>query len=83
MKEKPLWWIFITQEANTPAFYNLKVEGGDKLTLPNGETLDCWVIFTDYGGTQPTRFWYTKKGQNFVKMEGQYNQVKIYKTRLY
>ncbi|MBO6497738.1 MAG: hypothetical protein JJ978_19385, partial [Roseivirga sp.] len=66
-----------------PAFYNLKVEGSDKLTLPNGEKLDCWVIFTDYGGTQPTRFWYTKKGQNFVKMEGQYNQVKIYKTRLY
>lgn len=66
-----------------PAFYTLKIEGSEKLTLANGETLDCWVIFTDYGGTQPTRFWYTKKGQNFVKMEGQYNQVKIYKTRLY
>lgn len=66
-----------------PAYYTLKVEKDEKLKLPNGEVLDCWVLFTDYGGTQPSRFWYTKKGQNFVKMEGDYGQVKIRKKRLY
>ncbi len=66
-----------------PGFYHLKVTGSEKLKLPNGKSLDCWVIFTDYGGTQPTRFWYTKKGQNFVKMEGQYNQMTILKERIF
>ena len=64
-----------------PDYYHLKVTGSEKLQLPNGKTLDCWIIFTDYGGTQPTRFWYTKKGQNFVKMEGSYQQMKIHKER--
>lgn len=66
-----------------PGFYHLKVTGSEKLNLPDGKSLDCWVIFTDYGGTQPTRFWYTKKGQNFVKMEGQYNQMTIRKERIF
>ncbi|NVK85508.1 MAG: hypothetical protein HWE21_14385 [Cytophagia bacterium] len=66
-----------------PKYYTLAVEGSEKLKLANGQELDCWIIFTDYGGTQPTRFWYTKRGQNFVKMEGQYGPMKIYKTRLY
>ena len=66
-----------------PKYYLLRVEGSEKLTMPSGEELDCWIVFTDYGGTQPTRFWYTKKGQNFVKMEGQYNQLKIHKVRLF
>lgn len=68
----------------TPAkYYLLKVEGSEKLKIPSGQEVDCWIIFTDYGGTQPTRFWYAKKGQNFVKMEGQYNQMKIHKVRLF
>ncbi len=66
-----------------PGFYHLKVTGSEKLRLPNGKLMDCWVVFTDYGGSQPTRFWYTKKGQNFVKMEGQYNQMTIRKERIF
>lgn len=66
-----------------PGFYHLKVTGSEKLKLPNGKTMDCWIVFSDYGGTQPTRFWYTKKGQNFVKMEGQYNQMTIRKERIF
>ena len=66
-----------------PAFYSLKVEGSEKVALPDGSELDCWVLFTDYRGTQPTRFWYTKKGQNFVKMEGRYNQLTIHKVRIF
>lgn len=69
--------------STAPGFYQLKVTGSEKLELPNGQKMDCWIIFTDYGGTQPTRFWYTKKGQNFVKMEGQYNQMTIRKERIF
>lgn len=66
-----------------PAYYHIKVEGQEALSLPDGKTLDCWVLFTDYGGRQPTRFWYTKGLQRFVKMEGQYRQLAIQKNRLF
>ena len=66
-----------------PKFYKLKVEGEDKVELPNGGFIDCWVIFTDYDGTQPTRFWYSKKQQNFIKMEATFNNVTIKKVRLF
>lgn len=66
-----------------PDWYEIKVEGSEKVKLPGGKELDTWVLFMDYHGTQPTRFWYTKEGQEFVKMEGNYNGVKIYKTRLF
>ncbi|MCO6359655.1 DUF3108 domain-containing protein [Roseivirga pacifica] len=66
-----------------PDFYTLEVTGTESIKLANGKTMECWVIFTDYHGTQPTKFWYTKAGQNFVKMEGEYKGMKIYKTRLY
>lgn len=66
-----------------PNWYKIKVEGSEKLKLPGDKELDTWVLFMDYNGTQPTRFWYTKKDQEFVRMEGNYNGVKIYKTRLF
>lgn len=66
-----------------PDYYTLKVVGSEKLRLPDGRQLDCWILFTDYGGTQPSHFWYTKKGQNFVKMEGKYNQLTIRKERIF
>lgn len=65
-----------------PGYYLLEVKGTDQLTLPGGQKLDCWVLFTDYGGRQPTHFWYTKGTQQFIKMEGQYQHVKIRKIRL-
>ncbi len=69
--------------AGKPKYYHLKVIGSEKVALPNGKSMDCWIVFTDYGGSQPTRFWYTKKGQNFVKMEGKYNQLTIRKERIF
>ena len=66
-----------------PAYYELKIIGEEPLTLPDGRQLDCWILFTDYGGKQPSRFWYTKTGQNFVKMEGKYNQLTIRKERIF
>lgn len=69
--------------SSEPKFYHLKVIGSDTIQLPDGRSINCWIIFTDYGGTQPTRFWYTKQGQNFVKMEGQYKQLTILKERIF
>lgn len=66
-----------------PKWYHLKVTGSEKLNMPDGRQMDCWVLFTDYGGTQPTQFWYTKKGQNFVKMEGNFGQMTIRKERIF
>lgn len=65
-----------------PGYYLLEVKGTEQLALPGGQMLDCWVLFTDYGGRQPTRFWYTKGTQQFIKMEGQYQHLKIRKVRL-
>ncbi len=69
--------------SSEPKFYHLKVIGSETVKLPDGRSMDCWIIFTDYGGTQPTRFWYTKQGQNFVKMKGQYKQLTILKERIF
>ncbi|MEM9859183.1 MAG: hypothetical protein AAF843_17620 [Bacteroidota bacterium] len=66
-----------------PEWYLISVERSEELVLPSGLRVDTWVLYMDYNGTQPTRFWYTKKGQDFVKMEGDYNGTKIVKTRLF
>lgn len=58
-----------------PGFYHLKIIGSEKLKMPDGSEMECWIMFTDYGGSQPSRFWYTKKGQNFVKMEATYKTL--------
>lgn len=68
---------------SAPNFYHLKIIGDEKLMLPDGREMDCWILHTDYGGTQPTKFWYTKKNQNFIKMQGQYNQLTIRKERIF
>lgn len=66
-----------------PAWYEIKVEGSEKLIMPGNKYIDTWVLYMDYNGAQPTRFWYTKGDQKFIKMEGNYNGVTIYKTRVF
>ena len=66
-----------------PDYYHLKVIGEERISLPNGKSMDCWILFTDYHGKQPSKFWYTKEGQNFVKMQGSYGKMVIHKVRLY
>ncbi len=66
-----------------PQWYLIEVIGSEELTLPGGEKVDTWILFMDYNGRQPTRFWYTKKNQEFIKMIADYNGTKIYKTRLF
>lgn len=67
----------------SPNYYHLKVIGSEEIVLPDKRKIDCWIVFSDYSGVQPTRFWYSKKGQNFVKMEGKYNQLTIRKERIF
>ncbi len=66
-----------------PDWYEIEVIGSEEITLPGGEKLDTWVLFMDYNGTQPTKFWYTKKGHEFIKMEGDYNGTKVRKVRMF
>ncbi len=66
----------------SPGYYRLEVIDEATISLPNGQNMECWVLFTDYGGTQPAKFYYTKKGQNFIKMESTYNGMNITKVRL-
>lgn len=66
-----------------PEWYLIRVEKSERLALPSGLYVDTWVLFMDYNGSQPTRFWYTKEGQDFIKMEGDYNGTKIVKARLF
>lgn len=66
-----------------PDWYVIEVIGSEELILPGGKKVDTWILYMDYNGTQPTKFWYTKKNQEFIKMVADYNGTKIYKTRLF
>lgn len=66
-----------------PDWYVIEVIGSEELILPGGKKIDTWILYMDYNGTQPTKFWYTKKNQEFIKMVADYNGTKIYKTRLF
>lgn len=66
-----------------PDWYLIEVIGSEELTLPGGKKIDTWILYMDYNGTQPTKFWYTKKNQEFIKMIADYNGTTIYKTRLF
>lgn len=68
---------------SSPTYYEIKVEKTENLEVPGEGKVLCWVLFMDYGGTQPTRFWYTKKDRKFVKMEATYKEARIFKVRKY
>lgn len=64
-----------------PQYYQLRVDREEKLEVDALGEVDTWVLFMDYGGTQPTYFWYTKEDHAFVKMEAEYKGNKIFKIR--
>lgn len=56
---------------SVPARYLWACAGDDVLSGPDGRPLDCWIVACDYNaGGPPTRFWYAKRTQQFVKLEG-------------
>lgn len=67
--------------SSSPAYYEIKVEKTENLEIPEVGDVSCWVLFMNYGGIQPTRFWYTKKDRKFVRMEATYKGVRIFKVR--
>ncbi len=73
--------FFHAGSKSQPAFYVIKVEKLEKLDISGKGAVPCWVLFMDYGGMQPTRFWYTKKDRQFVKMEATYKGANIFKVR--
>lgn len=66
-----------------PKYYQLDVERDEELIVEGLGKVETWVLFMDYGGTQPTYFWYTKNDHRFIKMEASYRGAKIYKIRKY
>lgn len=64
-----------------PAYYKMTVEGKESIEIAGIGKKKCWVLFMDYGGKQPTRFWYTADARQFVKMEAEYNGLQIFKIR--
>jgi len=73
--------FFHAGSQSEPDYYKLTVEGTETVLIPGKGEVACWVLFMDYHGKQPTRFWYTQKGRQFVKMEATYGKAKIYKVR--
>ncbi len=63
-----------------PAWYKYTISSED-LTVDGLGTVATWVVYTDYHGTQPSKFWYTKKERKFVKMEAEYKGMMISKVR--
>jgi hypothetical protein len=69
--------------ASPPYYCEVRVERTEQLKLPNGRKLDCWVLFTDYGGIQPSWFWFTIGTQNFIKMEADFQGNRLIKARVF
>ncbi|MBX3565225.1 MAG: hypothetical protein KF730_11710 [Sphingomonas sp.] len=57
--------------APKPGRYLWTVAGDERLPGPDGRAIDCWIVECDYNsGGKPTRFWYAKRTQQFIKLEG-------------
>lgn len=61
----------------------ITVTGSDKIQLPDGKTLDCWVLEEDNGFSKSV-LWYTKKEQEFIKRKfGSEAKGIFWEVRLY
>lgn len=63
-----------------PDWYHYQITS-DVVEVDDLGMVDAWMIYTDYHGKQPTKFWYTKEDRKFVKMEASFRGMKIYKVR--
>ncbi len=63
--------FFHPAPGSVPARYLWICLGDEALPGPDGRPLDCWIVGCDYNkGGAPTRFWFAKRTQQFVKLEG-------------
>lgn len=58
--------------SQTAARYLWRVTGVEALAAPDGRSIDCWVVETDYNTdkTPPARFWLARETQVLVRTEG-------------
>ncbi len=52
-----------------PANYTFTRERDETLSLASGVEVDTWVIFTDYNGQPPARFWISKDNNEVIRQE--------------
>jgi hypothetical protein len=65
-----------------PDYHHYFVKGTESLQMLNGDKVDCWVLFTDYGNNSNATFWISKNKREVLRMEeffgGQYRyKIKI------
>lgn len=54
----------------SPKRYIFKVAGAERIHMPDGRLVDCWVVTADYGRPDPpTRFWFDKRTQVLLREE--------------
>lgn len=66
-----------------PAWYNYTVTGSEKLKTTNGETVDCYKLYTEYANNRGnSTWWLSKKTHEVLKMEEHFGAITRYKLKL-
>jgi len=66
-----------------PAYYKYIVMGSEKIAGPDGQQIDCFLLYTEYENNQGRSTWWISKAKHEVlKMEELYGPVKRYKIKL-
>jgi hypothetical protein len=65
-----------------PAFYEYKVIGIEKITVADGDKVDCWKLKIDYNADAWAIFWISKKSKEVLKMQEAYKGNYRYKVKL-
>lgn len=45
----------------------IKVTSSEKIVLPGGKEIDCWIVEEDNGGPMKSYLWYSKTNQEYIK----------------
>lgn len=66
-----------------PAWYTYTVTGSGKLKTLNGETVDCYKLYTEYANNRGnSTWWLSKKTHEVLKMEEHFGTITRYKLKL-
>ena len=66
-----------------PKYYKYIVMGSEKIAGPDGQAIDCFLLYTEYENNQGrSTWWISKKNHEVLKMEELYGPIKRYKIKL-